>query len=737
MENSVEKDAPDHAVLVEWVSDSETASIHSRAISEKSRDYYDSKQYTPAEIATLKKRKQAATVINRIKPKVDSLLGMEKGAKTTVKAYARTPQHEKAADAATEAIRFVLQDNFFDQVRSAAWENLIIEGTCGCEIIAKPGKNDEIRLTINHLMWDRLIYDPYSRRKDLSDARYLGQLTWMDYSEAISLYPDGKTVLEVMSGSNSTTYDDKPTWFDGKRKRVKVVELYYHHKGDVWYSCFTEGGYLKAPQISPYINEEGETEWPYEFASAFVTRNGDRYGAVMQLLDIQDEINKRRSKALHLMSVRQVKLERGAVEDVNKTREQLATPDGVIEITPGMEFEVLKTGDMAAAQFNLLAEAKQEIDAIGANAAMTGRDQTAVSGRALQARQSAGQSELGPLFDALKHLQLRVFRKTWNRVRQYWKEEKWIRVTDDEQNLRWVGLNKPITKGEEMLKQAQAQGAPPEALQQLQQQIAQDPSMQQTVSTENDLATLDVDIILSDVPDVLTAQIEDFQVLGEMVKSGFQMPPLAVIEASPLRNKEKIMKMMKEQSQSQLSPEHEKQMQQMQDESEKLKEENQRLKSGAEEAQAQLQMKQQMHADEMQLKTQEAQAELQLKQQTQNAELQMERDRIEATLELERVKQEGAYNNQREKMQFDMNCKKIEHSDTGEQKEAESQSAPELGTLVSDLATAFNHLSQTMQGQQERHDQMLEMLMRPKTVSIGGIQKDSSGRITGATIVQE
>ena len=148
-------------------------------------------------------------------------------------------------------------------------------------------------------------------------------------------------------------------------------------------------------------------------------------------------------------------------------------------------------------------------------------------------------------------------------------------------------------------------------------------------------------------------------------------------------------------------------------------------------------MKQQMHADEMQLKTQEAQAELQLKQQTQNAELQMERDRIEATLELERVKQEGAYNNQREKMQFDMNCKKIEHSDTGEQKEAESQSAPELGTLVSDLATAFNHLSQTMQGQQERHDQMLEMLMRPKTVSIGGIQKDSSGRITGATIVQE
>jgi len=52
------------------------------------------------------------------------------------------------------------------------------------------------------------------------------------------------------------------------------------------------------------VNEEKETEHAYEFASAFVDRDGGRYGAARQLLDVQDEINKRRSKALHLMSVR-------------------------------------------------------------------------------------------------------------------------------------------------------------------------------------------------------------------------------------------------------------------------------------------------------------------------------------------------------------------------------------------------------------------------------------------------
>src|SRR5258708_24324037 len=111
------------------------------------------------------------------------------------------------------------------------------------------------------------------------------------------------------------------------------------------------------------------------------------------------------------MSVRQVRWERGAVEDINKARQELAKPDGVIETTPGMEFEVLKTGDMAAAQFNLLTEAKMEIDNVGANAATQGKDHSVQSGVALRARQQAGQTEIGPVFDVLKYCLFSVFRK--------------------------------------------------------------------------------------------------------------------------------------------------------------------------------------------------------------------------------------------------------------------------------------------------------------------------------------
>jgi hypothetical protein len=576
-----------HAKLVTWVNEADDATIESRELSEKSRAYYDSVQWSAAEVTKLKAQKQAATVINRCKPKVDSLMGMERANRTTAKAYPRTPKHTAGATAATEAVRFCLQDNMYERARSDAWENMLIEGTGGIEVIvkAKKGEDGEYKIIIRQIMWDRLIYDPHSCRKDFSDAKYLGQVVWMDYDDALAMYPDAEDVLSDMQ-TGSSTYDDKPKWMDNTRRRVKIVELYYRKdSGDWWYACFTLGGYCKQPMKSPYVNEEGETEHCYEFASCFIDGDGGRYGSMKQILDVQDEINKRRSKALHLMSVRQTFGTQGSVADLNKARAELAKPDGHVEFAYGelnKDFGVLPTGDMAQAQFNLLTEAKMEMDAVGANAATMGKDKTVQSGVALRQRALTGQTELAPMFDMLKNLDIRVYRKTWNRIKQYWKSEMWLRVTDDENNLKFVGLNKPMTKGEMILKDAQEKGAPPEALQQLQQQIAMDPTMQEVVSTENDIVNLDVDIVMDDAPDTVTQEVEDFQAMAEMVKSGFPLPPEAVIMASPLSNKDKIIKLMKEQPK--LDPKMQEAMQKQQEETQKLAQENQQLKQDQSEA---------------------------------------------------------------------------------------------------------------------------------------------------------
>jgi hypothetical protein len=81
--------------------------MESRAQSELCRDYYDGKQWTDEEVATLKARHQAPIVVNRIKPKVQGLVGLWDLRSSDPKAYPRTRKHEDAGHVVTDGLRFV------------------------------------------------------------------------------------------------------------------------------------------------------------------------------------------------------------------------------------------------------------------------------------------------------------------------------------------------------------------------------------------------------------------------------------------------------------------------------------------------------------------------------------------------------------------------------------------------------------------------------------------------------
>ena len=514
-----------------------------RTKAERDRDYYDGKQWTDAEVAELKKRQQPPVVINRIKPKVDFLLGTERQTRTDPKAFPRTPQHEHDADAATDSIRFVCDQNRFEYLKSEVFECLTIEGI-GAAIIEVEPKAKDIEVVIRRIPWDRYYYDPHSRERGFGDKTYDGIVVWMDGAALKRMYPGKESVIDAAftDAIRDQTFDDKPTsaWVTSDRKRTRTCEEYYLKDGQWQHCVFTKSGFLVDPEVSQFLDDDGKPCNPIEAISAFVDRDGARYGAVRQFISVQDEINKRRSKALHLMSVRQVITEVGAVADLNKARRELAKADGVVEVTPNMRFEIAATGDMAAAQFDLLSEAKQEIDAVGANAALQGKQEGSSSGRALQARQQSGLMELGPLFDALRQWQKAVYRQVWNRVRQHWTGEKWVRVTDDEKNLKWVGLNKPITAGEQMIEQMKSQGQ--QITPEMVQQIAMDPRSREVVGVQNQIAELDVDIIVDEAPDTVNIQAEQFELLTQMYQATPNViPPDLVLEMSSLRNKDKVL----------------------------------------------------------------------------------------------------------------------------------------------------------------------------------------------------
>lgn len=497
--------------------------------SERDRDYYDGYQWTAEETAVMQKRKQPVITINRIKRKVDAMVGIEQRGRVDPRAYPRNPQDEQAADVATKALVFVGEKERIDQKRSSAFENLCVEGYGGVEIVAEDF-GGQMEICVKRLRWEEIFFDPHSREKDFSDARFVGVLKWMSVDAAIEYarpfwQGDEDELIDLMdtkTGTGGETYDDRPAsgamqWVDKRLKRVRIAQTYYKHEG-VWHlAIFTGRGELYNDR-SPYLDERKQPTCAMILMSGYVDRENRRYGLVRDMISMQDEINKRRSKLLHALNNRQTMGTKGVVDVANMKR-QLSMPDGHVEIDPAAHdpmlgtkpFEIIPTTDMTAGQFQLLLEAKQEIDNLGPNASLIGQLSGQHSGRAIMAQQQAGLAELAPIYDSLSDWTERVYRAVWNRIRQFWTEPRWIRVTDNNQAPQFLGINQM-------------------------QMTPYGPQMM------NAVAEIDVDIIIDQSPEYATLRAEQFEKLAEMASRGLPIPPKLIIQASDLQDKQEILK---------------------------------------------------------------------------------------------------------------------------------------------------------------------------------------------------
>jgi hypothetical protein len=151
---------------------------------------------------------------------------------------------------------------------------------------------------------------------------------------------------------------------------------------------------------------------------------------------------------------------------------------------------------------------------------------------------------------------METYRKVWRRIRQFWTGQTWVRVTDDLNNMKWVEINKPAQRP--MMRpaldpetgQAVMQPAIDPATGQPAMEPVIDPATGQPVM-ENSVADLDVDIEISDAPDMGTLQQEEFSNLIELAKIGVVMPPKVYLAASNLRNKGELVQMLDDASQQQ------------------------------------------------------------------------------------------------------------------------------------------------------------------------------------------
>jgi len=542
----------DHHKLVSLVSRASDLTETARELSERDRDYYDSHQWTVEEIAALEKRKQPVIIKNRIKRKIDAMVGIEQRSRVDPVAYPRTPEDEDAADVATKILRYVEEDQRLDQKASDVFYNVLIEGYGGCEVIVEQGPTGDFDVKINRLRWEEIFHDPHSREKDFSDAQFMGVQKWMSEDAALEYCapmwqgdPDElAAMLDTQATEIGTSYEDRPddvqmAWVDRRMRRVRIAQIYYKVQGQWHFAVFTGRGEIYNA-VSPYVDEYGVPQNPMLLTCAYVDRENCRYGVVRDMISAQDEVNKRSSKMLHGINSRQTLAVKGALDSVDVFKREIASPDGHIELNieafedaarVGMRpFEILPNNDQLSGQAALLAEAKQEIDLYGPNPALVGQGSTSASGRSIMAQQQAGLAELAPIYDNRRDWLERIYRAIMNRVRQFWTAPRYIRITDDERAPEFIGINQPVM-------------------------TPQGPMVQ------NPVGQMEVDIIVTTSPEYATLRHEQFDKLAELARSGFAIPPQVIIEASDLKDKRKLLEAMQPPPEAQAM---QAQMQQMQ-----------------------------------------------------------------------------------------------------------------------------------------------------------------------------
>ena len=618
---------PSLEARIGWIDDWMLSTADARKESARDEQYYYGKQWTEAEIAELNKRKQPVIVDNLIRRKVNSVRGEEIDKRVDPQARPRTPKHEDEARAVTDALRYVEEDQSIDELGGDALLDALNAGIFAAMV--EVDSEDGYRCTVQHVPWNQAAIDPRSRRRDGEDAKWKANIQWMDLDDAEDIYPDAIDALRKgcsthVGGEDDATEDRPKKWFDTKRKRVKVCEMYYRSGRD-WFRCdFTQGAELRECAPSPYLDPKTSRPWcPLLIYRVYVDDENNAHGVVRDMISPQDEVNKRKSKFLHIINTKQVIYEEGAVDDIQAFQTAIATPDGAAKVNPGAlnpasgapQIQVNTGADMGMGQVQLLQEAKQAIDAIGPAAANLPDMPQSASGRAFLARQKSANRELGPVFEIFSKFRLAIYWHVWGCIKQFWTDELWLRVTDEEETAgyRWVGLNRRMTRAQRMqellqrgvplsaaiqaaagddangvlqrvqqMHQAMSQQAiafgqpPPGGEQHMLGMVLQDQAMQAEV-IENQVAQAMMDITIHEAPESAVLEDEEFgklsELFGPVIQGNPQMAPMLVkmlIRLSAFRDKREVLKEMdkppdpQQQQMQQLQQQLQQQMQQLQ-----------------------------------------------------------------------------------------------------------------------------------------------------------------------------
>lgn len=478
-------------------------SIHAEARLEALRDhdFYDGDQWLPEDAEEVRARGQIPQVFNRIKSTIDWILGTQKRSRVDFRVLPRTSEDAKGAEVKTQILKYISDVNKVQEERSQAFGDAVKSGLGWVEagIRNEPGEEP---IFVDYEDWRNLWVDPLSVRRDIKDARFIFRRKRVDLDVACAMFPEFAGALS-MYARGSSSYDDdsdldyidsdtdleaqiEDKSYSGSevdiRSRVDLMECWYktpckvklfqhgledigtlygqrYRESDEIHQALVAEGYattvdalrmivrctIYAGDIvlrdmdSPY----NHNRFPFIPVWGFKKkRDNTPYGVVRNLRDPQDDLNKRRSKALFILATNQVIADDDAVEDWDDLMDEVTRPDGLIKKKPNSEITLNTDRDLAAQHVDLMSQDAEYIESTGGvTDEQMGRQTNAMSGKAIEKRQDQGQMTTSEVFDNLRVSVQALGEILLSLVEQYYTDQKIIRITNEKGQPEFVEIN--------------------------------------------------------------------------------------------------------------------------------------------------------------------------------------------------------------------------------------------------------------------------------------------------------
>ena len=460
-------------------------------------DYYDNEQYSEDEKAELHERGQAAICWNVIQQTCNWVMGSEKRGRTDFKILPRGKEDAKPAERKTQLLKYLSDVSRTPFHRSRAFEDAVKVGIGWLEDGVTDGDDGE-PVYSRYESWRNMLWDSAGTEFDLSDSRYVIRFKYVDLDIAIALFPERADLLERSAGAgerygysdangdeaSDAAEDEREISgrgivdYDVARQRVRLIEVWYRKPGTVKKliagrfagEVFDEKDAAHALELQAngqavladrltmqmhvaILTAEGlvySAPSPYRHNRFPFTpiwgyrrgRDGMPYGMIRSMRDIQDDINKRASKAQFILSTNKVLMEKGAVDDIDEFMDEVSRPDAVLMYNPGKKIELNVDRELAPAHIDLMSRGIQMIQSVsGVTDELMGRTTNAKSGVAIQARQEQGSMSTSKLFDNLRFAVQVQGEKQLSLLEQYFTEQKQFRITNSRGTPEYVDIN--------------------------------------------------------------------------------------------------------------------------------------------------------------------------------------------------------------------------------------------------------------------------------------------------------